>query len=545
MKFVSVAEMRAIEQQADAGGLTYAQMMANAGRNLAEEVRRLVLMENGEKQVVGLVGPGNNGGDTLVALYHLAQWGWKAHAYLVQRRPEGDELVQRLEQAGGDITLARGDTGFVRLQALIASADVLLDGLLGTGFKPPLKAEIGQVLTATRLALEALEQPPLVVAVDCPSGVDCESGEAVTECLSADVTVTMAAVKHGLLKMPAYARVGELRTVSIGALDDFPAWQKIRDEVMDNALTASLLPARSLDAHKGTFGTAIIVAGSVNYTGAALLAGQAAYRAGAGLVTMAVPTPLHTPLAGQLPEATWILLPHELGVIAVDAVEVLAKNLERATALLIGPGLGLEETTAEFVAGLLERGTGKAIRGQIGFVRRDEKREEKPLTLPPLVVDADALKLLTRLEDWPRRLPANTILTPHPGEMSVLTGLPVAEIQGNRLETARRFAQEWQHVVVLKGAFTVVAAPDGQTSTIPVATPALARAGTGDVLAGLIVGLRAQGVGAYDAARAAAWIHAQAGLRAAEWRGSSASVLAGDVLEVIPHILAEIEVSGR
>lgn len=544
MKFVSVAEMRAVEQQADASGLTYAQMMANAGRNLAEEVRRLVLAEDEEKRVVGLVGPGNNGGDTLVALFHLAQWGWQAHAYLVQRRPEGDELVQRLEQAGGAVTLARGDAGFVRLQALVASADVLLDGLLGTGFKPPLKAEIGQVLTATRLAIEALEQPPLVVAVDCPSGVDCDSGEAVAECLKADVTVTMAAVKHGLLKMPAYARVGELRTVSIGALDDLPAWQNIKDEVVDDALAAGLMPARPLDAHKGTFGTAVLVAGSVNYTGAALLAGKAAYRAGAGLVTMAVPTPLHVALAGQLPEATWVLLPHELGVIAADAVEVLTKNLDRASALLLGPGLGLEDTTAEFVAGLLECGAGKVLRGQIGFVRREEQKVEKSFTLPPLVVDADALKLLTKLENWPRRLPANTILTPHPGEMSILTGLSVAEVQGNRLETARRFAQEWQQVVVLKGAFTVIAAPDGRTATIPVATPALARAGTGDVLAGLLVGLRAQGVDAYDAARAAAWIHAQAGLRAAEWRGSSAAVLAGDVLEMIPHILAELEISS-
>ncbi len=541
MKFVSVAEMRAIEQQADASGLTYAQMMANAGRNLAEEVRRLVPTEDEEKQVVGLVGPGNNGGDTLVALFHLAQWGWQAHAYLVQRRPEGDELVQRLEQVGGNITPARGDEGFIRLQALVASADILLDGLLGTGFKPPLKEEIGQVLTATRLAIAALEQPPLVVAVDCPSGVDCDSGEAVAECLQADVTVTMAAVKHGLLKMPAYARVGELRAVPIGALDDLPAWKNIRDEVVDEALMARLLPARPLNAHKGTFGTAVIVAGSVNYTGAALLAGKAAYRAGAGLVTMAIPTPLHAALAGQLPEATWILLPHEIGVIAADAVEVLADNLERATALLLGPGLGLEDTTAEFVSGLLEHGSRKGIRGQIGFVRRDAQKVEKSFVMPSLVVDADALKLLTKLENWPRRLPANTILTPHPGEMSILTGLSIAEIQGNRLETARRFAHEWQHVVVLKGAFTVIAAPDGRTSTIPIATPALARAGTGDVLAGLMVGLRAQGMDAYDAARAAAWIHAQAGLHAAEWRGSSASVLAGDVLEMIPHILAEIE----
>lgn len=540
MKLVSVTEMRAIEQQADASGLTYAQMMENAGRNLAEEVLRWVSIEEKEKQIVGLVGPGNNGGDTLVALAHLAQLGWKACAYLVQRRAEGDALVARLKEAGGSVVLAHDDSSFVRLQAWIASADVVLDGLLGTGFKPPLKKEIAQVLTATRLAMEALEWPPLVVAVDCPSGVDCDSGEAVAECLAADLTVTMAAVKRGLLKMPAYGLVGELRLAAIGALDDLPAWQGIRDEVMDEKVTASLLPARPLDAHKGTFGTAVIVAGSVNYTGAVLLAGKAAYRVGAGLVTMAVPTPLHAALAGHLPEATWLLLPHELGVVAADAAEVIHKNLERVTALLLGPGLGLEDTTAEFVAALLEGEGGKTVRGQIGFVRREETKGERKLALPPLVVDADGLKLLVRLADWPRRLPAETVLTPHPGEMAVLTGLSVTEIQKDRLEIARRFAIEWGHVVVLKGAFTVIAGPDGRTSTIPVATPALARAGTGDVLAGLIVGLRAQGVGAYDAARAAAWIHAQAGLRVAEWRGSLASVLAGEVVEMVPHVLAEL-----
>jgi len=541
MKLVSVATMRAVEQQADAHGLTYAEMMANAGRNLAEEVRRLVPEEEEKKQVVGLVGAGNNGGDTLVALSHLAQWGWKAHAYLVQRRAEGDELVHRLEQAGGTITLAHSDSGFARLRELLASTDVLLDGLLGTGFKPPLKKEIGAVLTATRLAIEALAWPPLVVAVDCSSGVDCDSGEAASECLAADVTVTMAAVKHGLLKMPAYALTGELRTVDIGVLDDLPAWQGIHDEVMDENLAQALLPLRPLDAHKGTFGTVVVAAGSVNYTGAVLLAGRAAYRAGAGLVTLAIPTPLHAALAGQFPEATWLLLPHELGVIAADAAEVLIQHLGRASALLLGPGLGVEETTAEFVAALLAGTEGKAARGQIGFVPRQEKQEEKSPVLPPLVVDADGLKLLTKVADWPRRLPAGTILTPHPGEMAVLTGLTVTAIQGERLETARRFAAEWGQVVVLKGAFTVIAAPDGRTTTIPVATPALARAGTGDVLAGLIAGLRAQGVEAYDAARLAAWIHAQAGLRAAEWQGSPASVLAGDVVEMIPHVLAALE----
>jgi NAD(P)H-hydrate epimerase len=169
-----------------------------------------------------------------------------------------------------------------------------------------------------------------------------------------------------------------------------------------------------------------------------------------------------------------------------------------------------------------------------------DRKNQKSEKLPPLVFDADGLKLLAKIPDWAKTLPTPAILTPHPGEMSVLTGLSVEEIQTDREGIAARFAKEWGHVVVLKGAFTVVAAPDGRSTVIPFATSALARAGTGDVLAGLIVGLRAQGVDAYEAAVAGAWIHARAGLEAAEALGGTASVLAGDVLEAVPDVLAEL-----
>ena len=189
----------------------------------------------------------------------------------------------------------------------------------------------------------------------------------------------------------------------------------------------------------------------------------------------------------------------------------------------LAPALGLEDTTRDFIANLLNGAEEKPVHGRMGFVQAEAGKagSSKPVSLPPMVFDADGLKLLAKLPDWPKLLPAPAILTPHPGEMSVLTGLTIEEIQKDRLIIARKFAQEWGHVVVLKGAFTVIAAPDGRTTTIPVATPALARAGTGDVLAGLITGLRAQGVDAYDAARAGAWIHAQAGLTAAEVPGKS------------------------
>ena len=544
MKLVTIPQMHLIEQEADGSSLTYEKMMENAGNNLSREVLLLAYAQEDEEeiQVLGLVGPGNNGGDTLVALARLAEKGWKARAYLVHRKVSGDTLIKRLEEADGEIYQAEKDENFQQLQAFIESADVLLDGVLGTGFKLPLKGEFGSVLAAVQGIVTEMEWPPYIIAVDCPSGVDCDSGQAAPQTIPADATVTMAAVKQGLLKLPAYNLVGELRVAEIGRLDDLKSWQEIKNEVADEGLVLSLLPPRPVDAHKGTFGTALIAAGSINYTGAALLAGKAAYRIGTGLVTLAIPASLHAALAGQFPEATWVLLPHEMGVISTGAADVLKKNLERATALLVGPGLGLEDTTKDFIANLLHRAEVKPVHGRMGFVQtNDDKSSSKPIALPAMIFDADGLKLLARLPDWPKLLPAPAILTPHPGEMSVLTGLSTDEIQKDRLVIARKFAQEWGHVVVLKGAFTVIAAPDGRTTTIPVATAALARAGTGDVLAGLITGLRAQGVDAYDAGRAGAWIHAQAGLMAAGFQGSMAAVIAGDVLEAIPDVISGME----
>ncbi len=231
-----------------------------------------------------------------------------------------------------------------------------------------------------------------------------------------------------------------------------------------------------------------------------------------------------------------------MGVISQAAVEVLKKNLGRPTAMLIGPGFGTEDVTRDFLRGLIGDSSRQRRKG-IGFVTSDQLEaveDAKKASLPPFVIDADGLKLLAMIENWYKSIPAPAVLTPHPGEMSVLTDLSVSDIQSDRLGTAEKFAQEWGHVVVLKGANTVVASPDGQTTVIPVASPALAKAGTGDVLAGLIVGLRAQGVEAYPAAVAGCWIHAQAGLRAADVLGSTVAVLAGDVLEAVAIVMSEL-----
>ena len=544
MKLVSISEMHSIEQEADSNGLTYDMMMENAGHNLSREVMQLAYAQDDEEdvQVLGFVGPGNNGGDTLVALTHLAEKGWKARAYLIKRKASGDALVKRLEDADGEVYQAEKDSEFQQLTAFLETADVVLDGVLGTGFKLPMKADISKVLGTVKNILKTIEWQPFIVAVDCPSGVDCDSGEVAEECIPADATVTLAAVKQGLLKLPAYDLIGELRVVDIGSLDDLKSWQMVKNEVGNEILAASLLPDRPTNAHKGTFGTVLVVAGSVNYTGAALLAGKAAYRIGAGLVTLAVPAPLHTSLAGHFPEATWLLLPHEMGSISTAAAEVVSNNLERVTSLLIGPGLGLDDTTKDFIGNLLGGATVKTPHARLGFVQPSgSKGKQKLVSLPPLVIDADGLKLLAKIPDWSKLLPATAILTPHPGEMSELTGLAIDNIQENRLEIAVKYAAEWGHVVVLKGAFTVVAAPDGRTTTIPVATPALAHAGTGDVLAGIIAGLRAQGLEAYEAAHLGAWVHAQSGLAAAVVLGSTAAVLAGDVLDSMIEVLAELE----
>ena len=515
MKLVTVPQMIAIEKEASTNGLSYAEMMQNAGRGLAEVVSDIAF-DGDWKSVLGLVGPGNNGGDTLIALTHLAEEGWQARAYVL-RRGRDDELIAQLVNAGGEVAFAESDKDFSALEEYFESTDLLLDGLLGTGIKLPLRDEISAVLEKALLIMETMDESPHIVAVDCPSGVDCDSGDAALECIPADLTICMAAVKQGLLKLPAFELVGDLAVVDIGLPDDLASFDELKTEVADHDLVSGLLPERALDSHKGTFGTALIAAGSQSYTGAALLAGTAAYRVGAGLVTLAIPEPLHSALAGQLPEATWVLLPHESGGISEKASEILLNNVSRATAFLIGPGLGSNVSTRKFT---------EAVISAINL---------------PTVVDADGLRHLAQIPDWHKKIFPSAILTPHIGEMSMLTGLSREEILENKNEIAVEYAKVWGHVVVLKGAFTVIASSDGKMMVIPVASSALARAGTGDVLAGLIVGLVAQGLDTYNAAVAGAFIHAQAGLIAADDLGTTTSVLAGDLLKSIPDVMSELE----
>lgn len=518
MKYVSVEEMIAIEKESDGRGHTYPEMMERAGSGLAEVVHERYGKDT-RKRAAALVGSGNNGGDALVALDVLQGRGWKTTALIVRDRGRDCPLVDRVRRAGGwMIDLTTKEDPRRAVSRVLGSCDVLLDGVLGTGIRLPVRGQLGEFLDLVHLELEGMENPPAVVAVDCPSGMDADSGEVDPCCIPAQLTVTMAAVKQGLLKFPAYDYLGELRCVGIGLPEGLQSVRSVQREVVFAEKVRAVLLPRSAQSHKGTYGTALVIAGSILYPGASLLAGEAAYRSGVGLVTIAVPGVLHPHLAGHLPEATWLPLSDREGYFGENAADGLRESLGKASAVLLGPGLGLHPATGEFVSRFLEG-------------------EE----CPALVVDADGLRQLVSLSDWEKRLPPRTVLTPHPGEMEAMTGLATAEIQAERVKAAEEYSARWGHVVVLKGAHTVIADPDGRTDLIPIAHPSLASAGTGDVLAGMITGLIAQGMDCFSAASSAAWMHARAGIQAAKALGSPRPVAAGDVCRAIPAVFAELE----
>ncbi len=272
---------------------------------------------------------------------------------------------------------------------------------------------------------------------------------------------------------------------------------------MSEYINYTRLPKRPKDANKGTFGKVLVIAGSQNYPGAAYLACAACYRVGAGLVTLATQTSVKIIVSRKLPEVTFILFS-----------KVYKKVLEYDVVLL-GPGLGQSEKAKELVRKILEK------------------------KLPKLILDADALNILSNIDKWWENLKSETILTPHPGEMSRLTGLSVKQIQQDRENVAKEFAKKWQQTVVLKGANTVIASPTSDVKVSPFANPALATAGTGDVLAGIIVGLIAQGLNNFDAACAGVYIHGLAGEALKKKLGESGGI-ASDLLPLLPKIIQRI-----
>ena len=505
MKLVTAAQMRALEQAAvDAGGSLEALMEA-AGLAVAQEAWMQLGQLEGRRIAV-LVGPGNNGGDGLVAARRLADWGAQVRCYALAPRDDA-QWTQTAEAGIPCGSVADDDAGLEALRALLNSAELIVDALLGAGRSRPIEGALAGILEALAAA-RSQRAAPRLIAVDLPTGVDPDSGLADPLTVAPDETVTFAYPKVGLYTQPGAALAGDVQTVDIGIPAELAG--DLTVELVERRDAKALLPERPARSHKGTFGRVLVLAGSAAYPGAAILAASAAYRAGAGLVTLATPASLIPALVSAMPEVTYLPLDGGGDLAAIEAA------LPQYDALLIGPGLGQADDSVALVRALLRSPGARGLRG--------------------VVVDADGLNALAG-SDWTADLPANVVVTPHPGEMARLTSRDVAAVQAGRLAIAQESAAAWGATVVLKGANTVVASAEGATRVSAIAHSALATAGTGDVLAGALAGLLAQGLPPLDAATLAVYLQGNAGERAARSMGS-AGATAGDVLR-------ELALAGR
>lgn len=538
MKLVTTTQMRALEQASVDAGATWPGLMEQAGWGVAQVVIQL-LGTTQDRRILVLIGPGNNGGDGLVAARHLHDAG--AHVSLVVWRraaaPDDANLRRCSERSIATYTLS-DDPELTKLRGMLAGCDLVVDALLGAGVSRMVEGDLAALIAtvnASRSAQEATSaaaHAPLVVSVDLPTGVASDSGAILGSAIHADVTVATGLVKRGCLQYPGRSCVGTIRLAEIGLTPTH--MEAIMSEAIEKSTARALLPARPDDSHKGTFGKVMVVAGSLHYPGAASLATAGAARVGAGLVTLAsARSALGGP--GRLAEITLRPLPEaDWGVLGEAAADELHKHLEGYHALLIGPGIGREEQTRTFLERLLGIETPRQ-RSHIGFRlgAGDEKIIEKERSdLPPIIIDADALTLLSQLDNWWERLPRERcILTPHPGEMKRL--LKVDELESDHVKVAEGAAELWGQVVVLKGATTIVAGPDGHSRLNDGGNAALATAGTGDVLAGAIAGLLAQGLTLFDAATLGVYLHSAAGRLVREELGDAGS-LASDLLTRLP-----------
>ena len=542
MKLVTTARMRKLEQEAVHAGATWSGLMEQAGWGVAQEAMRS-LGSARDRRIVVLVGPGNNGGDALVAARHLHDAGARVTLYIWHRAESPDDANRRLCRER-DIAEyeASADAGRAELRRLLGACDLVVDGLLGMGISRPIEGELAEIVATVndmkepRTTQRVPDQEPglesTVLSIDLPTGIDSDSGAVLGSAIRADITVATGLVKRGLVQYPGRSYAGTIRLAEIGLTPE--AMEAIMGETIDARQARALLPARPDDAHKGTFGKVMVVAGSMLYPGAASLATAGAARVGAGLVTLATgrsalggPSRLAEITLRPLPEADW-------GILGEAAADELFKHLEGYAALLVGPGIGREEPSRAFLERLLGLDSPRH-RSHIGFrigASEAPAAEQQRPELPPTVIDADGLNLLSEIDNWWERLPrGRCVLTPHPGEMKRL--LKVEELPGDRVGATEEAATRWGQVVVLKGATTVVAEPEGRSALNDGGNPALATAGTGDVLAGAIAGLLAQGLAPFEAAVLGVYLHSAAGRLVADDLGD-AGALASDLLPRLP-----------
>lgn len=446
------------------------QLMENAAAQVVRVVRK---RHPSAKSVLVVCGKGNNGGDGLAVARLLQQSGWQARAILLDRTADlkADPMAnwKRAVEAG---VACSENAGGPALARYISECDLVIDALFGTGLVNPLEGRYAE-------AVEIMNRSGCEIgSIDVPSGLSSDSGEIIGPAVRAAWTVALAALKYCHVLEPALEYCGTVHSAEIGipTHSDFT--------LLRCSEAAAGIPRRAAASHKGTFGHAVIVAGSTGKSGAAYMAGKSALRAGAGLVTVVSPSRVQPAIAALGPEIMTLPATGNENFLSAECVTELLHFLEDKQAIAVGPGIGLNDDTREALRKLMAR------------------------CRLPAVLDADALNLVAS-DPWmlSQRKPETTVLTPHPGEMARLLKTDTASVQKTRLQSARKLAADSQCIVVLKGYRTIIAAPSGRAFLVPTGCQALASAGTGDVLTGAIASLMAQRITPLQASLTAVYAH--------------------------------------
>jgi len=516
MKLARASEMRNLDQLTTSQfGIPELLLMENAGLRVVDAVREFLDGNVVGRQIIILAGRGNNGGDGLVVARHLANAGAEVRLFIMTAPEEyhGDarvnyEIIKRMQLK---YYLLREEKDLTALKIALRCTDIVVDAIYGTGFRGRLDGVEAMVITT----VNGSGRP--VLAVDIPSGLEADTGQVHGECIRASITVTFALPKVGQLLEPGAGYVGELRVADISIpqslIDAHPIKRFVTTK---NSCRQHLVPRRS-DSHKGTYGHVLIVGGTEGFTGAVALAANGALRAGSGLVTAAVPGSVYQVVAAKLTEAMVYPLVETNGkTVSRNALTQIDALLGQATVLAVGPGMGQYPDAPAVLEELIK------------------------LSLVPIVIDADGLNALAEDPSMLEKRGGPVVLTPHPGEMGRLLNMSVAQIQADRLGIAERAARDWGVIIVLKGARTIVACPNGHTYVNPTGNPGMATGGSGDVLCGIIAGLIAQGLDPEAAAATGVYLHGAAGDAAFEEKGARA-LTAGDLMVYLPAVLKNLE----
>lgn len=504
MKVADAAQMRKIDRDAESlYGIPKIILMENAGIKL---YRHIIEKCGDEKRVCIICGKGNNGGDCYVAARHLYSQNHNITIFSTAEEQDlkGDALVNYriAKNMGIDIKSAAGHQGLEEFAASVQNCDILVDGLIGTGIR-------GELTGIYREIVDVINKyAAYVISVDIPSGVDSDTGRIMGVCVKADVTVTFALPKIGLYTYPGAGCAGQVIAEDISIPLELVYNQDININLIEQDDVSKLFPERSKDTNKGIFGRALIIGGSKDMMGAAAMCTMSALRCGAGLVETAVPSCIQERVSSAAVEAMVHGLDDKDGRFLFSCADKIMEMLSRSTSFAFGPGISLGEDLYKLLQWVIEE------------------------TQVPGVIDADGLNLLSQNVELLRKAKSSMVLTPHPGEMARLLGRDTAYVQSNRIGCAREFSTKYGVVLVLKGASTVIASPDGQVFINPTGNPGMAKGGSGDVLTGMIVSLIAQGFKPLDAAKAGVFLHGLAGDMADRNMGEYA-MNAGDIIEYI------------